>query len=57
MLAGESIFDCEYLREFDAEIEKARTVLQRIYAELIYIKNIKIDLIAMSLLKKSKFSR
>jgi hypothetical protein len=35
---GESFFDYEYLREFEAKIGTARNVVKRTYAELIYAK-------------------
>jgi hypothetical protein len=44
--SGESIFDNEYFREFDAKIEKA---LSGTYAELINTRNIKTGIIVMPL--------
>ncbi len=46
---GESIFNYEYLRKFEANIAKTLTVVQWTWTKLIYEKNRKIRLIAMSL--------
>jgi hypothetical protein len=51
--SGESIFDYEYFREFDAKIEKD---LSGTYAELINTKNIKtgINFMPLSMAKEIK---
>jgi hypothetical protein len=46
--SGESIFNYEYLRKFEANIAKALTVVQGSCTELISEKNRKIRIIAMS---------
>ncbi len=46
--SGESIFNYEYLRKFEANIATASTVVQGTCTKLLMKKNRKIRLIAMS---------
>jgi hypothetical protein len=47
--SGDSIFDYDYLREYESQIEKATASVLGTRAKQIYIRKTKIHLIGMSL--------